>query len=47
MDQATPHMSQKTQKPENDKDYKYGPKHRFIFGFGFLQGLCVATQRKD
>src|SRR6266536_1966342 len=47
MDQAAPDMSEKTEKPENDKDYKYSPKHSFIFGWFFLQGLCVATRRKD
>jgi hypothetical protein len=43
MDQAAPDMPEKTEKPENDKDYKYSPKHRFIFGLFFLQGLCVAV----
>jgi hypothetical protein len=47
MDQAAPDMPEKTEKPENDKDYKYCPKHRFIFGWFFLQGFCVATRRKD
>jgi len=47
MDQAAPDMPEKTEKPENEKNYKYSPKHRFIFGWFFLQGLCVATRRKD
>jgi len=46
MDQASPEMPEKTQKPQNDKDYKYSPKHRFIFGWFFLQGLCVANGQK-
>jgi hypothetical protein len=41
MDQAAPEMPEKTQKPENDKDYEYGPKHKFIFGLVFpLRILC-------
>ena len=35
MDQAAPDMPEKTQKPENDKNYKYSPKHKFIFGLVF------------
>ena len=35
MDQAAPDMPEKTQKPENNKNYKYSPKHKFIFGFVF------------
>jgi len=35
MDQAAPHMPEKAQKPENNKNYKYSPKHKFIFGFVF------------
>jgi hypothetical protein len=27
MDQATAHMSQQTQQPQNKKNYEYGPKH--------------------
>jgi hypothetical protein len=46
MDQAATDVSEKTQKPEHDKDYNYGPKHKFTFGFVFLQGLCVAMRQK-
>jgi hypothetical protein len=35
MDQAAPDMPEKTQKPENNKNYKYSPKHKSIFGFVF------------
>jgi len=35
MDQPAPDMPEKTEKPQNDKDYKYSPKHRFIFGWFF------------
>ena len=35
MDQAAPNMPEKTQKPENNKNYKYSPKHKFIFGLVF------------
>src|SRR5213078_2040291 len=35
MDQAAPDMPKKTQKPENDKNYEYSPKHKFIFGLVF------------
>jgi len=35
MDQAAPDMPEKTQKPENDKNYEYSPKHKFIFGLVF------------
>ena len=43
MDQPASDMPEKTEKPQNDKDYKYSPKHRFIFGWFFLQGLCIAN----
>jgi hypothetical protein len=32
MDQSTAHVAEKTQKPENEENHKYGPEHRFTFG---------------
>jgi hypothetical protein len=31
MDEAATYVGEKTQKPEHDKDYNYGPEHRFMF----------------
>jgi hypothetical protein len=31
MDQSSAHMTEKTEKPENDENYKYSPQHRFYF----------------
>jgi hypothetical protein len=30
MDQSAANVAEKTQKPENDENYKYGPQHNFI-----------------
>jgi hypothetical protein len=30
MDQSAANVAEKTQKPENNENYKYGPKHNFI-----------------
>ncbi len=30
MDQSATNVAEKTQKPENNENYKYGPKHNFI-----------------
>jgi len=32
MDQSASNVAEKTQKPENEKNYKYGPKHNFYSG---------------
>jgi len=29
MDQSASNVAEKTQKPENEKNYKYGPQHNF------------------
>ncbi|SRR6266404_8269815 len=41
MDQSAANVAEKTQKPENDEDYKYGPQHNFIlFRLIALGGTC-------
>ncbi len=30
MDQSAANVAEKTQKPENDKNHKYSPQHKFI-----------------
>ncbi len=30
MDQSAANVAEKTQKPENDENHKYGPQHKFI-----------------
>src|SRR5438874_3859737 len=47
MDQAAPHMPEKTQKPENNKNYKYSPKHKFIFGFVFPPRIVCSKPMKN
>jgi len=32
MDQSAADVAEKTQKPQNDENHKYGPQHRFISG---------------
>jgi len=46
MDQAAPHMPEKTQKPENNKNYKYSPKHKFIFGFVFPPRIVCSKPKE-
>jgi hypothetical protein len=43
MNQAATYMCEKTQKPEHDKDYNYGPKHKFIFGFVFPPSVMCSN----
>jgi hypothetical protein len=47
MDQSSAHMTEKTEKPENDENYKYSPQHRFYFRLISSQGLCATLQQKD
>src|SRR6266516_7007500 len=47
MDQSAAHMTEKTEKPENDENYKYSPQHRFYFRLISSQGLCATPQQKD
>jgi len=37
MDQRAAHVPKKPEKPENEKDYKYGPQHRFYFRLVFFK----------
>lgn len=30
MNQSAAYVPEKTEKPQNEKDYEYGPQHRFI-----------------
>jgi hypothetical protein len=46
MDQSAANVAEKTKKPENDKNYKYGPEHNFI-PVKFLVRLCATPQKKD
>src|SRR5438874_13316452 len=46
MDQAAPHMPEKTQKPENNKNYKYSRKHKFIFGFVFPPRIVCSKPKE-
>ena len=39
MNQSAPYVPEKTEKPQNEKDYEYGPKHRFI-QLVFFQPRC-------
>jgi hypothetical protein len=32
MDQSAADVPEKTQKPQNEENHKYGPQHRFISG---------------
>jgi len=32
MDQSAADVAEKTQKPENEENYKYGPQHKFYSG---------------
>jgi hypothetical protein len=43
MNQAATYVCEKTQKPEHDKDYNYGPKHKFIFGFVFPPNVMCSN----
>jgi hypothetical protein len=47
MDQSAAHMSEKTEKPENDENHKYSPQHRFYFRLISSQELCATQQQKD
>ena len=47
MDQSTAHVTEKTEKPENDENHKYSPQHRFYFRLISSQSLCAAPQQKD
>jgi hypothetical protein len=41
MDQSAANVAEKTKKPENDENYKYGPQHNFIlFRLIALGGTC-------
>ena len=46
MDQAAPDMPEKTQKPENKKNYEYSPKHKFIFGFVFPPRIVCSKPKE-
>jgi hypothetical protein len=37
MDQSAAHVPKQPEKPENEKDYKYGPQHRFYFRLVFFK----------
>jgi len=46
MDQSAANVAEKTKKPENDENYKYG--HSIIFiSVNFLQRLCATPQQED
>ena len=47
MDQSSAHMTEKTEKPENNENHKYSPQHRFYFRLISSQGLCATSQQKD
>jgi hypothetical protein len=47
MDQSAAHVTEKTEKPQNDENYKYSPQHRFYFRLISSQGLCATPQQKD
>src|SRR5437660_12270286 len=44
VDQSAANVAEKTKKPENDENYKYGPQHNFIlFRLIALGGTCSSN----
>jgi hypothetical protein len=47
VDQSTADVAEKTQKPENEKNYKYGPKHKFYSGYLLWEIMCNPAARRS
>jgi len=47
MDQSTADVAEKTQQPENEKNYKYGPQHKSYFRLISLGDYVQPRSKKD
>jgi hypothetical protein len=47
MDQSATNVPEKTQKPQNEEDHKYGPQHRFISGYLFRLFMCSRAAERS
>jgi hypothetical protein len=46
MDQSASNVAEKTQKPENEKNYKYGPQHKFLLQLIFSGDYVQPRSKK-